>query len=181
MSNADGSACGVQRSTLNLPRSTLNAQRSTPRAQRASGFTLIELMVVFALIALIVGLTPIMFDRLMDSVRYRDTVRAALTDLRSARQLAQTRGSQVRFAVDLQARTFGVDGGQTTRVPEPLEMRAVMAAQETGANGNNMSILFLPDGGASGGSLDLIRPSGQGVRLRVDWFTGRIEQEPVAQ
>ena len=33
--------------------------------------------------------------------------------------------------------------------------------------------------GASGGSVDLIRPSGAGVRMRVDWFSGRVEQEPI--
>ncbi|MDR0274985.1 MAG: type II secretion system GspH family protein [Burkholderiaceae bacterium] len=149
-------------------------------ARRVRGFTLIELMVVFALVALIVGLVPIAFDRLMQSAQYRDTVRAALADLRDARQLAQTSGGQVRFAVNLQAHTFGVEGAPPTHVPEPLELRAVMAAEATGPDGV-MSIRFLPGGGASGGSLDLIRPSGQGVRLRVDWFTGRIEQEPIAQ
>jgi general secretion pathway protein H len=59
----------------------------------------------------------------------------------------------------------------------PLELRAVMAAEETGSDGT-LSIRFLPRGGASGGSVDLVRPSGTGVRLRVDWFSGRIEQEP---
>jgi len=149
------------------------------RLQRAGGFTLIELMVVFALIALIVGLAPIALERLTESIQYRDTVRAALTDLRSARQLAQTRGAEVRFAVNLEAHTFGVEGAPPTHVPEPLELRAVMAAGESGPDGSTMGVRFLPGGGASGGSLDLIRPSGQGVRLRVDWFTGRIEQEPV--
>ena len=37
----------------------------------------------------------------------------------------------------------------------------------------------MPRGGASGGSVDLIRPSGTGVRLRVDWFSGRVEQEAI--
>ena len=48
-----------------------------------------------------------------------------------------------------------------------------------GADGG-LSIRFLPRGGASGGSVDIVRPSGSGVRLRVDWFTGRVEQEAIA-
>ena len=155
-------------------RSPFAAQRKT------QGFTLVELLVVFAIIALIVAVVPIAFDRLMQSAQYRDTVRAALTEIRNARQLAQTRGNEVSFVVNLQERTFGVEGGPPTHVPEPLDLRAVMAAEVSGRDGV-MSIRFLPGGGASGGSLDLIRPSGTGVRLRVDWFTGRIEQEPIAQ
>jgi len=141
-----------------------------------SGFTLIEILVVFTLIALIVGLTPVAYGRLQESAQYRDTVRTALTDLRAARQQAMAGGVETRFAVDLQARTFGVIGGPAHQVPLPLTLRAVMAGQEAGQNGQ-LSIRFLPRGGASGGSMDILRPSGTGVRLRVDWFTGRVEQE----
>ena len=145
----------------------------------ARGFTLIELMVVFAIIALVVALTPMAFGRLHESAQYRDTVRAVVADMRAARQQAQSQGREVRFAVSLAQRRFGVEGGPQYQVPEPLELRAVMAAEESDADGG-MAIRFLPRGGASGGSVDVIRPSGSGVRLRVDWFTGRVEQEPIA-
>ncbi|CAM5780994.1 GspH/FimT family pseudopilin [Ottowia pentelensis] len=148
----------------------------TPR--KARGFTLIELLVVIALMALVVGLIPIAFERLHESSQYRDTVRQVLTDLRAARQQAQSQGVETRFDVDLRARTFGVEGGPPHSVPEPLTLRAVMAAEESAGDGR-MAIRFLPRGGASGGSVDLIRPSGSGVRLRVDWFSGRVEQEAI--
>ena len=148
------------------------------RPGRAAGFTLIELLVVFGLIALIAGLVPIAFNRLHESAQYRDTVRAVLTELRAARALAQSSGADVRFAVNLPARSFGVEGAPPQHVPEPLVLRAVMAAEESGADGS-LAIRFLPRGGASGGSVDLIRPSGTGVRLRVDWFSGRVEQEAI--
>ena len=157
----------------------VNQQSTATRARRSAGFTLIELMVVFALLALIVGLVPIAFNRLHESAQYRDTVRAVLTELRAGRALAQSSGSEVRFAVNLPARSFGLEGAPPQQVPEPLQLRAVMAADETGADGS-LAIRFLPRGGASGGSVDLIRPSGSGVRLRVDWFSGRVEQEAIA-
>ena len=65
-------------------------------------------------------------------------------------------------------------------MPDGLELRAIMADQETAPDGR-MAIRFLPRGGASGGSVDVLRPSGSGVRLRVDWFSGRVEQEPVTR
>jgi general secretion pathway protein H len=135
-------------------------------------------LVVIAIMALIAGLMPIALNRLHESAQYRDTVRAVLTAMRAARQQAMSEGREVRFALNLAERRFGVEGGPLHEAPEPLELRAVMAAQESGLGGE-MAIRFLPHGGASGGSVDVIRPSGSGVRLRVDWFSGRIEQEPV--
>jgi general secretion pathway protein H len=142
------------------------------------GFTLIELMVVIALMAMVAALLPFAYGRLHESAQYRDTVRAVLTDLRAARYQAMSEGREVRFAVNLAERRFGVEGGPPHEAPEPLELRAEMAAEES-VPGGELAIRFLPRGGASGGSVDVIRPSGSGVRLRVDWFTGRIEQEPV--
>ncbi|MEZ5605718.1 MAG: GspH/FimT family pseudopilin [Burkholderiaceae bacterium] len=149
-----------------------------PPLRKPRGFTLIELLVVIALMALVVGLIPMAFDRLHESSQYRDTVRQVLTDMRSARAQAQSQGVETRFGVDLHARTFGVEGGPQHSVPEPLGLRAVMAGEESTGDGR-MAIRFLPRGGATGGSLDLIRPSGSGVRLRVDWFSGRVEQEAI--
>ena len=151
--------------------------RSLDRAAR--GFTLVELMVVFAMLALIVGLVPMAFNRLQESAQYRDTVRAVLSDMRAARYLAQSEGRDALFSVNLADRRFGVEGGQQHDVPEPLALRATTAAGETSSDGR-MAIRFLPRGGATGGSVDVIRPSGMGVRLRVDWFSGRVEQEPIA-
>ena len=153
--------------------------RPHPPRRAARGFTLLELLVVFALMALLVALVPVAFGRLHESAQYRDTVRAVLADMRAARQLARSQGTETRFAVHLASRTFGVEGGARHEVPEPLALRAVMAAEEAGADGS-LAIRFLPRGGASGGSVDIVRPSGSGVRLRVDWFTGRVEQEAIA-
>lgn len=127
---------------------------------------------------LVAGLVPLAFGRLHESAQYRDTVRAVLTDMRAARHQAQSQGRDVRFAVDLRARSFWVEGGPERQVPDSLDLHAVMAATEA-MDDSTLAIRFLPQGGASGGSVDLIRPSGTGVRLRVDWFTGRVEQEPI--
>ena len=157
----------------------MTAMRPMPGRAWARGFTLIEILVVMSIMALVVALVPMAFGRLQEAAQYRDTVRAALTDMRAARQQAQSEGRDVRFVVNLAQRRFGVEGGPQYEAPEPLELRAAMAAETAGADGS-LAILFLPRGGASGGSLDVIRPSGTGVRLRVDWFSGRVEQEAIA-
>jgi len=140
------------------------------------GFTLVELLVVFAMGALLVALVPLAFGKLREASQYRDTLRTLVTDLRQARQLAVTRGVEVRFQLDLARRQFGLPGAVQRKVPPPLNLRATVAGAELSTD-QVASILFLPEGGATGGSFDVLRPSGSGTRVRVDWLSGKVEQE----
>lgn len=144
-----------------------------PRPPR--GFTLIELLVVLALLALVVALVPPSFERLRESMQYRDTLRRVLGDLRTARQQAVGQGREVRFSIDLPGRTFGIDGRTPTALPEPLQIRFIAAQSETTAQ-QKVSIRFHPQGGATGGTVELVRSSGAGTRVTVDWLSGAISQ-----
>jgi len=144
--------------------------------ERARGFTLIELMVVFAILALVMSVAPSAYDKMKTSMEYRDVVRGVVTDMRAARQQAVLTGRDAIFAVDLEHSQYGVEGGKPRSIPSEVELRAIVADSE--ARGAYFAIRFLPSGGASGGSVDVLRHSGDGVRLRVDWFSGRVEQEP---
>jgi general secretion pathway protein H len=147
------------------------------RSRRAvgPGFTLLELLVVFAIAALLTVVVPIAYGALRDSSQYRDTLRTMVSDLRAARNRAQSEGREVRFSVDLANRTYGLDGRPPRPLPEAVEVKATVASIEMAA-GDVASIRFLPSGGATGGALDVVRPSGAGTRLAVDWFSGQVTQ-----
>ena len=149
----------------------------TCRISRASGFTLIELLVVFAIMSLVVGLAPVAMDRMRESAQYRDTVRTALSQLKAARDQAVASGRGAYFVIDLSQRRYGLDTGPLVAVPESLQMKAVVASLEGESSNGRLLIRFLPSGGSSGGSVEIIRNTGSGVRLRVDWLSGRVTQE----
>jgi general secretion pathway protein H len=168
---------------VKAPISAISPDRPAPpraagvtRGQR--GFTLIELLVVMAIGSLLVALVPPAFDRLREVSQYRDTVRALVTDLRQARQQALALGRVVNFRVDLTGRKFGIAGSPLKPLPASLELKATVAASAAAESANQATIAFLPDGGATGGTLDLARQNGAGVRIQVDWLSGHVTQEP---
>lgn len=144
--------------------------------QRERGFTLVELLVVFGILALLMGLAPVAFDRMRDASEYRSTVRTMLGQMRNARYRAVAEGREVRFSVNLGQRNYGVDEDGRRTLHESLSIRAVVAGNELTGRGE-ASILFLPSGGATGGSVEVLRASGGGTRLRVDWLSGRTTLE----
>lgn len=144
------------------------------------GFTLIELLVVFGILALLAGLAPVAFDRLRESLQYRDTVRTMLTQMRSARHRAVSEGKETRFYVDLRQRSYGTDVGAAVALPDSLTVRTVVAGIELTGEGA-ASIRFLPTGGSTGGSIEVQRAPGAGTRLRVDWLSGRVTLEALIQ
>lgn len=140
------------------------------------GFTLVELLVVFAIVGLIVAVVPLAFGKMRDSAQYTTTIRTSLGDMRQARQRAIATGISAEFFVDLAQRKYGISGLTSHEVPETLTLK-VTFAEALAEVDRPAKIVFLPDGGASGGSVEVIRPSGAGTRLRVDWLSGMVTLE----
>lgn len=145
---------------------------------RARGFTLVELIVALAIAVIALGVAPMALGRLYDTMQYRSTVREMLSDLKAARLQAVRRGQPTIFTVDLDAHRFGVGSEPARVIPAKLKVRAIVADTEIDADGR-AGIRFYGDGSATGGSIELERPGGDGLRLRVDWLLGRVSQEPL--
>lgn len=152
--------------------------RRAPGVWRSGGFTLVELLVALALVGFIVALVPASLSRLRESVDYRDTVRAVTSDLRAARQKAWLEGTEVRFMVDLEKGRFGLEGQAWRALPQPLQMRVTVAGIEW-SGPNAAAIRFMPQGGATGGSVDVLRPHAGGVRITVDWLSAAVSQKVI--
>lgn len=148
-----------------------------PRPASHAGFTLIEVIVAFAIAGLLLAVVPLALGKAVEGMRYRGLVGDIVGDLRSARTRAMLSGREVRFEIDLPARRLGV-GERAREVPDGLTLDAILAESEIESPGKG-AIRFYPDGSATGGSISVVRESsGSGVRVRVDWMLGRVSQEP---
>lgn len=144
-----------------------------------SGFTLVELLVVFAIMGVLLAVVPPVMGKLRDAVVYRQTVQDISSLLRSARQQARLTGVQTVVQFHSQHRSFTVLGGESLKVDESLGIR-VEAAEITAKADGSHGIWFLPEGGSTGGSISINRLGvfpASGVRLRVDWLSGLLTQE----
>ncbi|MGC8698283.1 MAG: pilus assembly FimT family protein [Halothiobacillus sp.] len=142
----------------------------------ASGFTLVELLVAFAIMGFVMALVPMAYSKLNQSIEYRAALRAFVTEVADARLKAMTTGQSTAIRVNLQNKTFGVDNQLDQKWPKSYEIQAKVADQEVLAD-KIASIRFYPDGSSTGGSITVLRAPGVGVRFRIDWLTGRLTQE----
>jgi general secretion pathway protein H len=142
---------------------------------RSVGFTLIELVVVLAISGALLAIAPMALQRYRESTDYRDTLRSMASGLTQARNAAIAGGRVTSFRVDLGARIYGIDGEPARPLPESLSVRATVA--DTDLVDNVARIRFFPGGNATGGSIEIVRASGVGTRLRTDWLDGRVTLE----
>jgi general secretion pathway protein H len=116
-----------------------------------SGFTLIEMLVVIAVMAI----------TLLLITNFRQPHSRWLETQAAARQVA---------AAMRNARGLAITGGQPVAVILPPHLPAWLAVTEQPSGG----IWFAPDGSGSGGSVEL-GGGGQNIRVSADWLTGRVQ------
>lgn len=150
---------------------------------RYCGFTLVELLVVITIVAGISATVPFVYDRWQAGTAYRKTVDDIAAGLQQARQQAVATARPVAFVLDLQARRHGL---WQAPAPQPVwapawavDTQIRVDVAEGAVPAPWVGIVFLPDGGGTGGTIDVLRTPQTGTRFRVDWLTGRLTQQPI--
>lgn len=164
--------------TLPTARPTASASaRATRATRRAGGYTLVELLVVLALIGFVVTLATPMIGRGMRPELVAAAERIG-TELRMARGRAVGGNRDVAVSFDPAAGTISTGpstepDARPTVLPPDTVMRLSVAASER-QSGTAGRIRFFPDGSATGGRITL-RRGDQALWVEVDWFDGRVE------
>ena len=137
------------------------------RVERQAGFTLVEMLVVLAVLAGLLGLVLTRGPARSAALDMREAAGAVAGALRLARGQAIAGNRSVAVAFKPAGARFQVGAGPVRGLPAGIAL-AVVSAQEQRA-----AIRFFPDGSSSGGRVELAG-RGRGAQIGVDWLTGRV-------
>lgn len=141
------------------------------------GFTLVELLAALTIAGMLLVVAVPASVRFYDSIQYRQAVRDVVTLLSSARYAAVNTGRAQDVVINPGTRELRF-GSRRTQLPGDLGL-VVHSARELNREREGV-IRFYPEGGSSGGGVDIERPGSDGVRVSVDWLVGRVSQERYA-
>lgn len=141
---------------------------------RHNGFTLLELLVVLALLAMTYALIPPMFSLGGSTAELKAGARQVAAGLRKARSQAIVSRSESTLTLNVESRSFVLSGDDKPRtLPRQAEI-SVYTAQGEVVDANNAAIRFYPDGSSTGGRVTLAMGERKYL-IDVDWLTGQTE------
>jgi general secretion pathway protein H len=138
-----------------------------------AGFTLLELMVVLALLALLMGLVLPGLQRTVKKERDRATLRQLTTTLRLARSQAATTRQRVRVFVNRETGQYRLEGSDRRGVLTGMRIGETRLVWQDQTHRQGY-IAFYGDGSSSGGKLALEDITGRRYTLEVAIITGRV-------
>jgi general secretion pathway protein H len=154
-----------------ISRFELHAGAEAGDAGREAGFTLIEIIVVLAVLgfalALIVGYRP----PWSSGLGVRGTAAELASGLRLARSEAISRNRPIAFKIDLSDHHFQI--GTSAVRPLPVRLSIALLTVSGEQRGTTGDIRFNPDGSSTGGRIS-IADGTQRIAVGVDWLNGRV-------
>jgi general secretion pathway protein H len=136
------------------------------------GFTLLELLVVLAIIGVVLALVPGFILRGQPRLDVDVAARAMADALRQARSDAVLQNREQLFALDVEERLFRIDQRAPVQIDKGIEI-TFQSARAEAMSETIGQIRFYPDGSATGGRIALAL-DGQQVEVVVDWLTGLV-------
>lgn len=140
--------------------------------RRRRGFTLLEILVVLALMSLMYALVPPLFSA-GGTTELRAAARQLAAGLRKARGHAIASREEATLTVDVEKRRFKVAGDvREYALPASADLK-VFTAQSEVVREDVATIRFYPDGSSTGGAVTVARGETK-FRVDVDWLTGNV-------
>jgi len=140
---------------------------------RRRGFSLLELVVVIALLAAVMTLSPPLWSSGVSVTEQRAAARSIAQTLRVARSEAIVTKKDVGVEFNLENRTYQLPGGRRKgKWPDGVELELTTTAAET-VDDRHAFVRFYADGGSTGGRVTL-KYKERAYRVDISWLTGRI-------
>jgi general secretion pathway protein H len=144
---------------------------------RQRGFTLVEILVVVAIIGLAMAVVAGAMGMSLTGQQVRGASRDLVASLRYTRGQAIVKREPQVLLFNLDERSYRAPGRSPIELPEKFEIAVETARQEMLASGE-VGIRFYPDGSSTGGNVEISR--GDVVwRIDINWLTGEVNlREP---
>jgi hypothetical protein len=144
----------------------------TQEMRRTSGFALLELIIVLFLISLILGLSTIYFANFLPSHGFNSIVRDMSSTVRYARSLSQIHGEIQTVSIDLDSKTYGIEGRNMKTLPDDISIKLVDPISGEISEGK-YNFIFYPTGGIESGTIVLWN-SKKSVTIQLDPIVGSV-------
>lgn len=143
-----------------------------PKAAQSRGFSLIELLVVLAVMSLALVLIAGYRAPWSSGLGFAGTAAELAAGLRLARSEAIAENRPVALALDLAGHRYRVGNNPPRDLPPKLAIGLLTVNGEK-ANATTGDIRFNPDGSSTGGRI-MLADGTRRVAVGVDWLTGRV-------
>lgn len=140
---------------------------------RQQGFTLLEILVVMALMGLMYALVPPIISTSGSTTELRAEARQLAAGLRKARSYAMASHQESTLTVDVEQHRFQVTGDVKEYALPKSSVLSVYTAQSEAVEDKIAAIRFFPDGSSTGGAIGVAN-GGTKFRVDVDWLTGNV-------
>jgi general secretion pathway protein H len=147
--------------------------RAAARVRGGAGFTLLEMMIVLALMAIIAGFVIPIFGPGVSNTDLKRATREVAAGLRFARSQAIAQRSESVLVLDVAGRTFSVPPDPRVHsMPAGIDLK-LFTAQRDLVSDQVGAVRFFPDGGSTGGRITLAAGERK-FDVDIDWLTGRV-------
>ena len=155
-------------------------QPSVGSLPKSRGVSLLEMLLVVALIAIAGMLAAMVLTGGLDGMRLRSSSKEIAAQLRYARAQAIATGQPQRFVIDPVRHQWQGPHQRQGSIPPSLGIEFT-GAREAQARAGEGGILFFPDGASTGGRVQLSAKKAA-WRIDVAWLTGevRLARAPAA-
>ncbi len=109
---------------MSRPEPRAGYQHGRPKVG-TDGFTLLELVIVIVLITLVIGIATIFFANTLSTSKFNTTIRDISSTIRDARSLAQIHGEQKAITIDLDSKTYWVEGKKVREIPSDIQIKII--------------------------------------------------------